>query len=283
MRRYPERSPYAFTEAKMARWIKAGRGAGEGASYRPWLETRNVRSRGRKSRLPGILHDRVMHLMSDLERNAVLFYERVPSVLDIREQFPMDREVTRSIARAMGVLHPRDPATKTDIVMTTDLLVTFRASNGLVMSRPLSVKPEAEMLDHRTVVKQEIERRYWERQGLVLQLLLDRFLRRKVYFKSILWAREWFYLPDWDVEERMEFARHALIVESELRRDDRRLDDAVGALVRQLAIRADDVVPIIRHLIARGRIDYDFELGIPDMGMMTSVFRVCSDEIRLVA
>lgn len=193
--RIPSRSPYVFTEAKHRAWLKAGRGQGEGASYRPWLECRNVKSRGRKHRLPGILHDRTLHLMSDLERNAVLHFEQQPQVLDIREQVPLDREQTRAIAKAMGVPHPTDPVSKVEIVMTTDLAITFVGKSGAAVVRPFSVKESSDLLKRRTQEKQEIERRYWERLGFRWTPLLDSQLRNRDYFNALLWAREWFYLP----------------------------------------------------------------------------------------
>lgn len=281
MRRYPERSPYAFTEARLTRWTKEGRGAGEGASYRPWLECRNVRSRGRKHRLPGVLHDRVMHLMSDLERNAVLFFERDPRVLDIREQYPLDREITRAIAREMGVVHPRDPATGTDIVMTTDMLITFAGRSGAPSTRAFSVKPVGELLHHRTVIKQEIERRYWERLGIVWRPLLDTALRRREYFNAVLWAREWFRFPTDDPTTLVLWDKRCALVEAELIATKGTLGDVVRTLGADM--NAGEVLCTLRHLVARGRVGYDFALGVPTLGTDTATFTVSADEARMVA
>ncbi|ATY34251.1 hypothetical protein [Sphingomonas psychrotolerans] len=45
--------------------------------------------------------------MTDLQRNAFLHFEWVDNVVDIQEQFPLERSVTRriGIAAGMGILH----------------------------------------------------------------------------------------------------------------------------------------------------------------------------------
>lgn len=281
--RAPTRSPYVFTEARLRLWTKEGRGQGEGADYRPWLQCRNVKSRGRKHRLRGILHDRVLHLMSDLERNALLFLERQPQVLDVREQFPLDRDVTREIAKAMGLSHPADPVTNVDIVMTTDLLVTFMGQGGLPVTRAFSVKEASDMLKPRTVVKQEIERRYWERLGYRWQPLLDTELRRAGYFNAVLWAREWFYLPVAGTQEGLWHQRcERVIAALAVGRD-----EDLGAIVRRLEAQggfgAGEVLSTLRHLVARQVIDYAFAEGTPTLDAPLALFNLRPAAARLAA
>jgi hypothetical protein len=282
--RAPSRSPYAFTEARRLLWLKQGRGLGDGASYRPWLECRNVKSRGRKHRLPGILHDRVLHLMSDLERNAVLHFERQAQVADIREQFPLDREVTRAIAKAMGVKHPTDPVTGVEIVMTTDLLVTFLSGRGVLTSRPFSVKECADLLKRRTREKQEIERRYWERMGFRWAPLLDTELRDRAYFKAILWAREWFHLPGSDPHTLNLWSERSNRVLFEFASGHAR---SVGELVARCeavgGFGKGEALSTLRHLVARQVIDYDFAAGTPTLCTPLACFTARAGEMRWAA
>ena len=282
--RNPKRSPYAFFEDRRLRWIKEGRGQGSGAEYRPWLEVRDVKSSGRKSRMRGILHDRVMHLMSDLERNAVLYFERQPQVTDIREQFPLDRDITRRIAHAMGVSHPRDPWTGEDIVMTSDVVVDFRIANGKTISRVFSVKQSEDLLKHRTVVKQEIERRYWTRFGHTWKPLLDCTLRRTQYFNALMWAREWFYLPiDAGVPLAVWTRRCELVEAALVSGEHATLRDLVACLEQEGGFGSGDVLSTLRHLIARQRIAYDFNLGEPSLDMVSSTFSACALNVGLAA
>ena len=62
------------------------------------------------------------------------------SVTDIREQFPLDRDETRQIAAAMGVKHPADSASQTDIVMTTDFMISVHVLDTVTLLAR-SVKP----------------------------------------------------------------------------------------------------------------------------------------------
>jgi TnsA endonuclease N terminal len=108
---------------------------------------------------------RIHHLLSDLERDTFFLFDWRESVCDIREQFPLDREVTLRIADQLGVRHPRDPISDTPIIMTTDLLIdTMRGSRVAMLAR--AVKPEDELDKSRVLEKLEIERRYWTEQGI---------------------------------------------------------------------------------------------------------------------
>lgn len=152
---------YGMTERKIARFVKEGRGQGEGMDYKPWLTVHDLSSNGRVSRMLGRCNRRVHHLFSDIERSAFLDYDWRNDVVDIREQFPLRRDTTRLIAAEMGVRHPRDPGTGVDVVMTTDLVVTFR--DGSV--RPIACKSSNELGEARTAEKLDIERRYWTLLG----------------------------------------------------------------------------------------------------------------------
>ena len=76
---------YASTE----RWVKEGRGDGDGAEYKPWLYTWDVASKGRRHQIRGWRHGRVHHLLSDLEAYVFFIYEWTRSVIEIKEQFPL--------------------------------------------------------------------------------------------------------------------------------------------------------------------------------------------------
>jgi len=61
------KNQYRNSEAKNARWIKEGRGQGNGKDYKPWFTVRDVPSEGRSHRLFGHITHRTHHLLSDLE------------------------------------------------------------------------------------------------------------------------------------------------------------------------------------------------------------------------
>jgi len=80
-----------------------------------------VPSSGRVHRFIGWKTSREHHLLSDLEFNYLCFCDWAENVIDIREQFPLDRENTLKIAEDIGIHHPVDPKTKVPVVMTIEL------------------------------------------------------------------------------------------------------------------------------------------------------------------
>lgn len=163
---------YGFDEAKIQRYLAEGRGAGQLAAYKPWLTIQDVPSSGRVSRISGWKTARIHHLLSDGETGLFLMFDWEDSVVDIREQFPLDREITRQIATDIGVSHPRDTQTQIDLVMTTDFVVDVSDASGKrVIAR--TFKPLAELDDKRVIEKFEIERRYWELQKVDWGVVTD--------------------------------------------------------------------------------------------------------------
>lgn len=179
---------YGFDEDKIARFLKEGRGQGNGAGYRPWLTVQDVSSLGRSSRIHSRKTGREHHLLSDIETALFLLLDWSDSVIDIREQFPLDRNETRRIAADMGVRHPVDTHSQTDIVMTTDFLIDMRTDNGNVLI-PRSAKPASELDKDRTLEKQEIERRYWHAKGGDWGLVTDFDLPAQ-RIKNLRWLHE---------------------------------------------------------------------------------------------
>ena len=163
-----------FTEDLIQRWIKAGRGQGEGSQYFPWYTIFDVRGPSLRTRIFSSKNHRICHLLSLLE--LILFYhhEFRPSVIDIREQFPLfPREESFDISKEIGIQHPTVRATGCPIVVTTDQLVTVR--NGLSLTwEAWSVKYLSDLAAPRTLDKLEIERRYWRRRNIPWRLFTDK-------------------------------------------------------------------------------------------------------------
>jgi hypothetical protein len=65
-------------EDKIARFIKEGRGQGEGADYKPFLTIHDVPSNGLSSRVPGRKTGRLHHTLSKIERALILIYVLAP-------------------------------------------------------------------------------------------------------------------------------------------------------------------------------------------------------------
>lgn len=179
---------YEFDEQKIARYAKEGRGTGHGNAYKPWLTIQDVPSLGRCSRIHGFKSGREHHLLSDLESALFQILEWSEVVVDIREQFPLDREVTRMLVTEMGIVHPREVKTSTDLVMTTDFVIDVRLGSD-VQQRALAVKPADELAKPRIQEKLELERRYWRRVGVPWHVVTDRDLPRE-RVKTLHWLHE---------------------------------------------------------------------------------------------
>jgi hypothetical protein len=157
------RFKYGWTEKRIARFYKEGRGAGHGKDYKPWLMTSDVPSLGRSHRVSLAMTGRQHHFLSDNEYYAFLNSAFDEAVVDIREQFPLDRNETLLIAAAKNIRHPQDRGVP--IVMTTDLLETRIEPRG-TRDRAIAIKPDEELGNERTIEKLEIERIYWSRRGV---------------------------------------------------------------------------------------------------------------------
>ena len=153
--------------------LKDGCGQGIGTEYKPWITIQDVPSTGRSTRLKGIKIPRQFEFLSDLERNYFYLLEYSDVVVDIREQYPLlPIEETIVIAEELGLKHPIHPETKEHVVMTTDFLVTVNTGDGIKnLARTLKYKDD--LLDEKVLKKFEIERVYWENQGIDWGIVTD--------------------------------------------------------------------------------------------------------------
>lgn len=86
-------------EEKITRYIKEGRGQGELDKYIPWLKVQEFSSRGNVTRSAGGWKTKRHHeFFSNLERSYFFLLDWSEDVIDIREQFPLERKQTFQIA-----------------------------------------------------------------------------------------------------------------------------------------------------------------------------------------
>lgn len=260
---------YKLTEAKVARFIKEGRGSGAGAEYKPWLTIHDLSSTGLSTRIKGRKSGRLHHFLSALERDVFLECDWAEDVVDIREQFPLDRERTRSIAAAMGIRHPG--ANGVDAVMTTDILLDVRRAAG-TRHVALSVKPHGRLDDGRALQKLELERRYWLEDGVPWWLVTERQIN-KIRAANLLWLHEWYWV------ERQEFPRQGYWEDR-----CRTFLEATasfhptapfGAVVRHLedvhGFAGGEAISVVRHLAAHRRVLMDLDTLFDAKGPLSQI------------
>lgn len=173
------RRRYSWDEKRISKYIREGRGKGSGSNYTPWLTTADVPSIGRSHRAFCSKTERVHHLLSDNEYASFLrcYYE--DDVVDIREQFPLDRIETILIAEVLGVRHPVDRVSRIPLVMTTDLLITRKVPRGL-REYAYAVKEDKDLKNPRTIEKLKIEEIYWATRGVTWKIQLRSELKTNV-------------------------------------------------------------------------------------------------------
>lgn len=185
---------------RLPQMLKAGYGQGTGSQYRPWIEVMHLPSRGLVCRVGGLTTGRVHHLLSQMETRYWYALDFAPSVVDIREQFPLlPIEDTLRIAERLGYRHPRHPQTRRPIVMTTDFLVTIRL-HGQEHDEARSVKPSSELGNRRVCEKLAIEHGYWQERGIDWGLVTEQELSPTLARNLALIA------PYWDIHDRLPLA-----------------------------------------------------------------------------
>jgi hypothetical protein len=177
-----------WTEKKIAERQKAGYGEGSGSAYNPWLEVFDLSSTGRSRRVWSSKTGRAHHLFSDVEHDIFIAAEWSRSVIDIREQYPLDREITQTIAHDLKIRHPHYPGTQVPTVMTVDFLLTVRTADGEDYIA-LNAKRDEEAEDETSLEKLEIQRSYFQALGIPHHLIYhSRIPKQKI--ANIYWIRD---------------------------------------------------------------------------------------------
>jgi len=156
-----------WSEEKYRRFLKEGRGQGEGKDYKPWLTVQDFPSKGRCHRIFGWKTERIHHFFTDSEARFFYLLEWEDSVIDIREHFLLldyeDRVQNREDLRFDLFT---DKKSGIPYVISTSFLITVRTQDGNVRYLARSIKAASELEKRISLERLEIERRYWEARGI---------------------------------------------------------------------------------------------------------------------
>ena len=170
----------AWTEKRIKEKHQRGDGQGELASYKPWLTVSEVASNGRSRRPWSWKTGRKHELFSDVEHDLFLLCEWSRSVVDIWEQYPLQRDMTQTIANQLGIRHPAYVGTHVPTVMTVDFLLTVSGAEGERFVA-LNAKRTEEAEDETSLEKLEVQRTYFAELGIQHHLIYhSRISERKV-------------------------------------------------------------------------------------------------------
>jgi hypothetical protein len=250
------------TEKWINKRIAKGYGQGSGKSYKPFIEVRSFSSRGLSSRIPGNKVERVHHTLSALESKYFCVLELIDNILEIKENFallPLTKTV--SIAKSLGIKHPQDSITKQNIVMTTDYLILIKI-NGQTKRIARTIKYTKDLSSKRVIEKFEIERIYWQRQGVDWGIVTERDIDPNLISNSeVLWPRlslGGLKIPDLDIEKAKQ------ILTAEIAKQEKSLLSITDTCDKTLSLQAGSSLAIAYHLIAIGILRIDlYELINP--------------------
>jgi len=156
-----------WDEAKLKRFIKEGRGQGEGKDYKPWLTVQDFPSKGRCHRIFGWKTGRIHHLFTDSEARFFYLLEWEDSIIDIREHFPLlDYEDWVQDIEDLRFDLFTDKKSGIPYVISTSFLITVKDRDGNVRYVARSLKAASELEKRISLERLEIERRYWQARGI---------------------------------------------------------------------------------------------------------------------
>ena len=144
----------AWTKAKLDRYIKEGRGQGEGINYIPWIKIHEFSSKGRATRIHGLKTNRIHHLHSDNQLRAFLLFEWSDKVGDIRESYPL-LDLMEVVDKKDDLRLDRfvDKETGEPYILTTNFLVTMQNEDGDIEYFARAIKNYSELNKKSTIEK----------------------------------------------------------------------------------------------------------------------------------
>ncbi|WP_138206999.1 TnsA endonuclease C-terminal domain-containing protein [Haloimpatiens lingqiaonensis] len=240
---------------KLNRWIKEGRGQGEGKEYKPWLTVQDFPSMGRVTRVFGWTTQRIHHFFSDTQLKYFYLLDWEERVIDIREHYPLiDLEVVLKDTSDLRLGKFIDRKTKEPYILTTTFLITLLNFDGKKSFAARSIKYASELEKKSTIEKLEIERRYWKARGIDWGIVTNKDIN-DVRARNIEWVHSAMNSDDCNGLSKAEF------------------DDLFDGIL----YRFIDNKQSIKNIIAGFEKDYSLDVG---MGLL--LFKRLVAEKRIV-
>lgn len=229
--------------------------------YRPHHGIRTP-SAGVASRLFAVTTGRSHIVLSGLEACVLRVLDHDPTVVEIRDQYPLDLETTLAIARGLDVRHPHErvKAKMRPKVMTTDFRVT-RLQGGLRVEEALAVKPSARMEKRRTREKLQIEGLYWQETSVRWRIITEGALSDD-QLHNLRWVQGMAGSEGLPFTER-EVAALTRPLERWLRKQSEvPLIRALDEFSRRHGRSRRDWIALVRHALATAKWDIDWSVKI---------------------
>lgn len=260
----------SWTEEKIAKYEKEGRGKGELKNYKPWLTIQDVPSMGRSHRFKGWKTGRQHHLLSDLEKNYLLLLDWAEDVIDIREQFPLNREYTLKIAGEKDITHSINRENGVPIVMTTDFLITIRKNDEFkYLAR--TTKYSKDLNDKRKIELFEIEKQYWEENGVDFRIVTEMDIP-EAFVNNLKFFHKSYY-------DEYEDTYIKIMIE-QLAESSGRLIDFLKKFNDKYLNESGEAISLFKHLVARKYVLLDMNTKYSASKIDITQLRVIEKSIR---
>ncbi len=250
------KNDYSWDEKKYKRFIKEKRGLGVGRSYKPWLTTREVPSKGRSTRGAGWKTGRLQHFFSDNETRYFYFLEWADCIEDIMEQYPLsDYEDAMKIAYEVGIKYPVSKIDSFPYILTSDFMITLNL-DGKKVNIARTIKPAEELDKHDVIEKFEIERRYWLKRGIDWGIVTEAEISR-VFAANVEWLHQEYNLefPEFGQDD-IESLCKTLKIKLSSNITIRQVCDEFDA---EYNLITGTALSLLKHLIARKQVAMDME------------------------
>ncbi|MGG6297980.1 TnsA endonuclease C-terminal domain-containing protein [Leptolyngbya sp. AN02str] len=247
---------HPWTQATLDRYIKEGRGQGEGKSYQPWLTVRDVSSRGRSSREAGWKTGRDHHLLSDHERRLFYLFEWSDKVKDIKEQFPLiNLESVVKIAEEIGWKYPKDLKSGVPYILTTDFMLTVQ-QDGKPVSIARTVKTTAELEKKSVAERLEVERRYFLAEGIDWKVVTEKEIP-KLLADNVEWIHSAYWLEETNEMSIEDLKSLAKVLKHRLQNNASTINKITAALDKEQNLEMGTSLSLFKHLVARKEVVMD--------------------------
>lgn len=247
---------------KLDRWIKEGRGQGEGENYKPWLTIQDFPSMGRVTRVFGWTTNRIHHFFSDTQLKYFYLLDWEEKVVDIREHYPLlDLETVLEDTADLKLDKFMDKKTKEPYILTTTFLITLLNPDGQKSFAARSIKYASELSKKTTVEKLEIERRYWTAKGINWGIVTNKDIN-DVRAKNIEWIHSAMTSDDCNGLSRDEFDDLLNGLLYRLIDNQQNIREIISRFEKDYSLDAGAGLLLFKHLIAGKRIALDMDKPI---------------------
>lgn len=247
---------------KLDRWLKEGRGQGEGENYKPWLTIQDFPSMGRVTRVFGWTTNRIHHFFSDTQLKYFYLLDWEERVIDIREHYPLiDLEVVLKNTSDLKLDKFIDKKTKEPYILTTTFLITLLNPDGQKSFAARSIKYASELSKKTTIEKLEIERRYWTAKGINWGIVTNKDIN-DVRAKNIEWIHSAMTSDDCNGLSRDEFDDLLDGLLYRLIDNQQNIREIISRFEKDYSLDAGAGLLLFKHLIAGKRIALDMDKPI---------------------